>query len=211
MRVDIYSVVLNPITIWLLRSDLLFKLPVSHYLTGFEVHGEHLAWSKSSLLLNSRLFNFIWADLWSEIDHAIVGDLVSCRTKSISIKTSAENVSIAEGDVSWSIPWLLHTCVVLVEVSNLLSSFKWWMIFECLRNQKHECFLWWVPIFDIKFNHIIQRSWITTENTTDWYNIIHDVIKLVWLVLSITCSSPVHVTQECINFTIMANGTEWLC
>src|ERR1700746_4114188 len=106
---------IHPLAVGLLHRKLLLYFGIPQEFTRTSIDGDHLTWRKSALLDDFRVIDFVGAGLRAKGDESFFRNLVSCRSKSVSIQTSGDCDSIAEYKSGRAIPRLIETPVILVE------------------------------------------------------------------------------------------------
>src|SRR5271166_4937381 len=94
----------EPLKVGLLHRKLLFYFGISQEFTRASIDGDHLTWRKTALLDYFRIIDVVAAGLRSKAHESLFRNLVSCRSKSVSIQTGGYYDSIAEYQSRRTIP-----------------------------------------------------------------------------------------------------------
>src|SRR5271165_6763800 len=94
----------EPLKVGLLHRKLLFYFGISQEFTRASIDGDHLTWRKTALLDYFRIIDVVAAGLRAKAHESVFRNLVSCRSKSVSIETGGYYDSIAEYQSRRTIP-----------------------------------------------------------------------------------------------------------
>ena len=156
-----------------------------------------------SAFINRKCTYFWWKNKIS-----ILCNIISWRTKTISIKNCTHDISIREKNRCWSIPRLHHSRIILIEILLLLlHSFiitPW--LWDCNHNSQRKRH----TIHNKEFKCVIKHSWIRTIGVNNWCDLRHLIFKIWRNHCFFSWKHSVGISLDCINLTVVNDKSVWM-
>ena len=116
-----YFIFFQPFSVRLTRTNFFFQLIIADDAALLQIYHKHFPWLQATFRYHLGGIDIQHAHFRSHDYHVIIGHYKTRRAKTITIKRSANNFSIGEGDRCRTIPRLHQVCVIFIEVTLLLA------------------------------------------------------------------------------------------
>ena len=116
---QVLAALFDPLTIRARGRNTALQLFIINDAALLEVDKEHLTRLQTPLFVYFFLWEGQHAHFRSEHNDAVIGDLIACRTQTVTVQRGADHTTIGEGHGSWAVPRLHHSGVVFIERTTL--------------------------------------------------------------------------------------------
>ena len=120
--------------------------------------------------------NDLTSNFGTEVDHAVVGDLISCGSEAISVESGTNEVSVAEGDICWAVPRFLQGGMVFIEIDNFLFVGNGGLALVSFWHDHHHCLEWREATLNVELQQVVESVRVTTGGVENWLNLIHEAL-----------------------------------
>ena len=147
-------------------------------------------------------------DLGRKNQIIIIGNIITGRTKSVTVKHGSHVIAIGKEHGCWSIPRLHHRCVILIEITLCLRHI--FIGIPRLRNQDHNCKWKRHSVHNEELQRIVQSCRIGTIRIKYWCNLVELSFEILGIHCLLAGNHTVFVTTDCIDLTIVNKETIWM-
>ena len=170
------------------------------------VDGNHLAGGETALFNNLELVELGTADLRGHDEHAVLGDVIASRPKSVAVKAGSGDYAVREGKSGWSIPRLGEAAVVVVEILELLREVR--VRAEGWRHEHRHGVKDAAAAHGENLQRIVEAGGVGAARLDDWLEEVDVGTPEIGFQLGLTGMHPIPVAADRVDLAIVGEHAE---
>ena len=111
---------IQPFSVWICMNVFILAFLIVHNLFLHGIHQEKFSRHQTGLFYDVFLIKIQNAHFGRQYQPVVIQNVITCRAQSVAVKTCADAFPVGKDNRRWSVPWLHHGGVVMVEILLLL-------------------------------------------------------------------------------------------